>query len=229
MTDIASNLDQIYDQVKLAARNSGKDPDGIRVLAVSKTFTSSEIDQAYAWGQRVFGENRVQEAQGKLAELRDHNIEWHLIGHLQSNKARLAAQLFDVIQSVDSEKIAARLNRICHELDKKLRVYIQVNLAGESQKSGVSPENLPSLVKKLDSMEFLELEGLMTLPPYEEEPEKTRPYFRRLYQLFERVNSQRTQPLAELSMGMSHDYRIAIEEGATMVRIGTAIFGRRQR
>lgn len=227
MSDIESNLEQIYEQVELAARKCGRNPEEIQLLAVSKTFSSSEIDEAYRWGQRLFGENRVQEAQEKIATLHDHEIEWHLIGHLQSNKARLAAQLFDVVQSVDSEKIAARLNRICQDLDKKLRVSIQVNLAGESQKSGVPPEDLQPLIDKLDTMESLELEGLMTLPPYEEDPECTRPYFRRLYDLFEKINGGRSRPLTTLSMGMSHDFRIAIEEGATMVRIGTSIFGRR--
>lgn len=227
MSTIASNLERLYERVRLSAGKCGRDPDEIQVLAVSKTFSSPEIVQAYRWGQRLFGENRVQEAQEKIAELKGKEMEWHLIGHLQSNKARVAAQIFDVIQSIDSVKLAVRLDRICQDLGRSLRAYIQLNLAGESQKSGIDPEDLPDLVARLDTMETLKLEGLMTLPPYDENPENTRPYFRRLRDIFEEVNRGRRQPLTELSMGMSHDFEVAIEEGATMIRVGTAIFGRR--
>jgi len=227
VTTIASNLDRLYERVRSSAEKCGRDPDEIRVLAVSKTFSSSEIIEAYCWGQRLFGENRVQEAQKKIAELKGKTIEWHLIGHLQSNKARLAAQIFDVVQSIDSTRLAIRLDRICQDLGRKLRVYIQLNLAGESQKSGIDPQELPELVDSLDTTEALKLEGLMTIPPYDENPENTRPYFRRLREILEEINRGRQQPLTELSMGMSHDFEVAIEEGATMIRVGTAIFGQR--
>ena len=174
-------------------------------------------------GISVFGENKVQEAEGKIAELGRDRIEWHLIGHLQSNKARKAVQLFDVVHSVDSLDIARRLERICEEEGREsLEVLIQVDLAGEETKSGIPESDVPDLVDFLRTCKRLNFIGLMILPPYFDHPEATRPYFKRLREIRDRII-----PGGELSMGMSHDFDVAIQEGATMVRVGTAIFGER--
>ena len=206
-----------------AAVAAGRDPDEIKLIAVSKTHTVDVIREAIGEGVSVFGENKVQEAEGKINELGRNGIEWHLIGHLQSNKARKAVQLFDVIHSVDSLDIAQRLERICAEEGReKLEVLIQVDLAGEETKSGIPESNVPELIEFLNQCERLKLIGLMILPPFFDDAEATRPYFRRLRDIRDQLI-----PGGELSMGMSHDFEVAIEEGATMVRVGTAIFGER--
>ena len=209
------------------AEACGRKPETIRLLAVSKTLPSTVIEQAYQVGQLIFGENRMQEAETKIANVRLSGIQWHLIGHLQSNKARRAAELFDVIQTLDSERLALRLDRHCHRLGKCLSVFIQVNIGREPQKYGVSPDQVFQMVNRVDSLETLNLRGLMIIPPYHSEAERSRPYFRQVVDLLGEINRNRCHPLSELSMGMSHDYRIAIEEGSTMLRIGTIIFGPR--
>lgn len=223
MSRIASNLQSIHARVVAAAERSGRDPAEIKLIAVSKTHPPEVIREALAAGSNVFGENKVQEAEGKVLELGRDGIEWHLIGHLQSNKARKAVQLFDVIHSVDSIDIAQRLERICTEEGREeLPVLIQVDLAAEETKSGIAESDLSSLIEYVRSCERLKLIGLMILPPFFDDPEATRPYFQRLREIRDRF-----LPGGELSMGMSHDFEIAIEEGATMVRVGTAIFGER--
>ncbi len=220
---LAINLGVIQQRIANAAVRSGRDPDEIKLVAVSKTHPAETIHQAMAAGASVFGENKVQEGESKIIEIGRTGVEWHLIGHLQSNKARRAVQLFDVVESLDSIELAQRLERICIEEGRDvLPVFIQVDLAGEVTKSGVQEGELPALLQFLKSCKHLRLIGLMVLPPYFDDAEATRPYFRRLRELRDNL-----LPGGELSMGMSHDFEVAIEEGATVVRVGTAIFGNR--
>ena len=224
-TDLRTNLESVRAKIRDAASRAGRNADEVKLVAVSKTHPASMIADAIAAGATVFGENKVQEGEGKIIEIGRDRAEWHLIGHLQSNKARKAVQLFDVVHSVDSVDLATRLERICVEEDRQtLSVFAQVDLAGEDTKSGIPETELPKLVTYLRSCERLQFDGLMILPPYFENADDVRPFFKRLRTirdgLFERGRG-------ELSMGMSHDFEIAIEEGATVVRVGTAIFGER--
>lgn len=222
-SELAGNLDLVRRKIASAARRIDRDPGEIKLIAVSKTHPLDLVREAIAAGAAAFGENRVQEAEGKIPELGREGVEWHLIGHLQSNKARKAIQLFDVIHSVDSVELAERLERICIEEGREaLSVLIQVDLAGEETKSGIQESDLPSLITYLKSCERLKLVGLMILPPFFNDPEATRPFFNRLREIRDRL-----LPGGELSMGMSNDFEVAVEEGATMVRVGTAIFGER--
>ena len=227
MVDVASNLERLLEKVQTIAIACRRKPEEIRVLAVSKTFSADCVRQAFASGQTLFGENRVQEAEEKIPLVNLSGLAWHLIGPLQSNKVRRAAQLFDVIQTLDRQKIVDRLNRWAEELGRTLLVFLEVKSGEEPQKHGILPQDLAGMVELVDSMPRLELQGLMTIPPYHEEAEASRPYFRQMAELLAEINRSRQQPLRELSMGMSHDYQIAIEEGATLVRIGTSIFGSR--
>lgn len=221
---IYENLASIRDRIVAAAVRSGRDPSEIRLVSVSKTHSAEVLREAIQAGISVFGENKVKEAEGKIVDLGRDGIEWHLIGHLQSNKARKAVRLFDYIHTVDSVDLAERLERICFEEGReRLDVLIQVDLAGEETKSGIPEVDLPSLIEYLTSCERLKLVGLMILPPFFDDPEATRPYFKRLREIRDDL-----LPGGELSMGMSHDFEVAIEEGATMVRVGTAIFGERE-
>lgn len=217
-------------RIARAAERAGRNPEEITLIVVTKTFDPATIQQAVDAGARDLGENRVQEALDKVDKVKADNLRWHLIGHLQSNKARAAARAFDMIHSVDSADLARRLDRIAGEEERRLSILIQVDLAGEAAKSGADERALPEIVEALDAAEHLEFRGLMTLPPFFESPEQTRPYFRRLRELIEGLNEGRPRErrLSELSMGMSHDFEVAIEEGATMVRVGTAIFGARK-
>ena len=223
--DLADNLNAIRRRISEAALRAGRDPDEVKLVAVSKTHPADILREAIDAGAYFLGENKVQEAESKIAELGRDAAEWHLIGHLQSNKARRAVQLFDVIQSLDSIELAERLERICSEEGRDaLSVFIQVDLAGEETKSGVAEDDLPPLIKYLKSCKQLQLNGLMVVPPYDDDVEKTRPYFERLREIRDNL-----LPGGELSMGMSHDFEVAIEEGATVVRVGTAIFGQREK
>lgn len=220
---IAENLAAVNARIAAAAGRAGRKPGEIKLVAVSKTHPAEVLREAIEAGVGVFGENKVQEAEGKIGEIGREAAEWHLIGHLQSNKARKAVQLFDVIHTVDSVELAARLERICDEEGREsLSALVQVDLAGEVTKSGIAEADLPELADYLRSCKRLKFDGLMIIPPYFEEPEATRGYFRRLREIRDRVI-----PGGELSMGMSHDFEVAIEEGATIVRVGTAIFGER--
>ena len=229
MVDIASNLDRVSVQIEQIARGCGRDPAEIRLLAVSKTFSADCVKQAHQWGQTLFGENRVQEAEEKIPSIDLPELEWHLIGPLQSNKVRRAAQLFDVIHTLDRPKIVRKLNSCAEEIGKIVRVLVEVELGTEPQKHGLPPQEVLDMVEQVDSMPGLQLQWLMAIPPYQEEAEDSRPYFRQMADLLAEINGRRQQPLKELSMGMSHDYRVAIEEGATLLRIGTSIFGPRTR
>ena len=223
MSELMQNLQSVRERISSAANRVGRDTSEVKLIAVSKTHPAPVLRDAVDSGISVFGENKVQEAESKIGELGRGNIEWHLIGHLQSNKVRKAVQLFDVIQSLDSIELAQRLERICVEDGRKeLNVLIQVDLAGEETKSGISENELPRLIDYLKTCERLKWKGLMILPPFYDDPEATRPFFKQLRELRDRVI-----PNGELSMGMSHDFEVAIEEGATIVRVGTAIFGQR--
>lgn len=221
---LRENLAQVRERIERAAQNAGRNPDEVKLVAVSKTHPSEILQRAIAAGASVFGENKVQEAAGKIEMLGRENVEWHLIGHLQTNKARRAVKLFDVIQTLDSIELADRLERICIEENRpKLSVFAQVDLAGEATKNGVKETDLPPLIERLNRCERLKLDGLMIIPPFFEAIENVRPFFKRLRELRDEF-----LPGGELSMGMSHDFEIAIEEGATLVRVGTAIFGERK-
>ena len=227
VVDIASNLRRLRDRIDSIARSSGRSPELIDLLAVSKTFPADAVEQAYRVGQTSFGENRVQEARLKIPAIGREQIQWHLIGNLQLNKVRRAVALFDVIQTLDREEVVLKVARCAQELGKKIAVYIQVNVGAEDQKHGVEPGAVEELVTLVDYQPSLDLLGLMAIPPHQKDPEGSRPYFRRLADLMTQVNGGRAKPLSRLSMGMSHDYSVAIEEGATLLRIGSAIFGAR--
>lgn len=230
MTTVEQNLADVRERIAKAAAQAGRDADEIKLIAVSKTHPAARIEDALAAGVTAIGENRVQEAEDKIAEVGREAAEWHLIGHLQSNKARKAVELFDVIESVDSVDLAKRLERICIEVGRsELPVFIEVDLAGEATKAGIAEDEVPDLVRMLRSCICLRLDGLMIVPPYFEDPEKTRPFFRRLREMRDSLLSEGAfgSGGGELSMGMSHDLEVAVEEGATVVRVGTDIFGER--
>lgn len=220
---LGENLALVARKIEQAANKVGRNPSEIKLIAVSKTHPTEILQAAIDVGATVFGENKVQEAEGKIEEIGRETVRWHLIGHLQKNKARRAVQLFDVIHTLDSVELAARLERICQEEEREnLSVLAQVDLAREATKNGVAEADLPQLIEFLQTCKYLKFSGLMIIPPFFENAEKVRPFFQRLRQIRDKV-----LPDGELSMGMSHDFEIAIEEGATLVRVGTAIFGAR--
>ena len=232
---IAENIAQVRERIAAAARRAGRNPDEITLMGVSKTFPTESIREAYAAGLRVFGENRVQEFAGKADALRDlPDAEWHLIGHLQSNKAAKATELFDAVDSVDSVRMAEKLNGSAESAGKTLSVLIEINVGGETAKSGIAPssdqqcsEELEQILQGAPRWKNLTVRGLMTVPPYTEDPEGARTYFRQLREIRDGIAARRLPAVSMdvLSMGMSHDFEVAIEEGATCVRVGTAIFG----
>jgi pyridoxal phosphate enzyme (YggS family) len=224
---LIETVSAILKKISHAAMSAGRSPDDVKLIAVTKTVGIEKIREAVDIGLRTFGENKVQEAQKKIANLKSDianlRIEWHLIGHLQKNKAKYAVQLFDLIHTIDSIELAEEISRQAEKIDKIQRVLVQVKLSEEEKKHGTSEEEFMTLLKKINVLNNIRLEGLMTMPPFFEDPEKTRPYFRRLKALRDNAGYR----LPELSMGMSNDFEVAIQEGATMVRIGTAIFGER--
>lgn len=226
---IRENLERIQEQIAEAAKRAGRSVDEITLIGVSKTHPGAAIQEAFEAGLRHFGENRVQEWEAKRGGVASLPATWHLIGHLQSNKAAKAAKLFQCVDAVDDFALAQRLARATGESTGggKLRVLIEVHLGGEESKSGVAEEELPGLAESVKELSELELAGLMCLPPFEENVERVRPYFARLRELRDEVEKRLGQKLPVLSMGMSHDFEVAILEGATEVRIGTAIFGAR--
>jgi pyridoxal phosphate enzyme (YggS family) len=238
MPDTASNFEalsgrlaDVRRRIERAAGRANRTPEEVTLVGVSKTQPVEMMKLALEAGLRDFGENRVQESDAKISELGRAGARWHLIGHLQANKARRAVSLFDFIHSLDSVALAKRLDRLCAEEGREeLPVLIQVDLAGEETKSGASEEELPEVVAAVTAAKHLRLRGLMTLPPFFPEAESARPYFQRLRELRDALRSRLAfgaDDSGELSMGMSHDFEVAIEEGATMVRVGTAIFGER--
>ena len=217
---IADNILAVQTRVAAAARRAGRCPEDVTLVAVSKGHPASAVREAYAAGLRHFGENRVQEAEGKLASLRDirSQVTWHMVGHLQTNKAKAALQLFDIIQSVDSVRLGETLDA---KATGPVGVFLEVNVAGEASKGGLPPDQVAETLKALSRCPNLRVGGLMTIAPLVEDPEETRPVFRRLREL------ARGLGLSGLSMGMTNDFEVAVEEGATIVRIGTALFGPR--
>ena len=231
---IAESIARIRGRMAQAARRAGRNPDEIALMAVSKTFPPERIREAHAAGQRLFGENRVQEFDGKAGALRDlSGAEWHMIGHLQSNKASAAVELFDAVDSVDSLRLARKLDSASGQAGKNLPLLIEINVGGEAAKSGAAPDSgeLEETLSAAGELEHIEIRGLMTIPPFTDDPEGARLYFRRLRNLRDEIARRRLQRVSMdvLSMGMSHDFEVAIEEGATCVRLGTAIFGERSR
>ncbi len=228
---IASTLEEIHERMARAARRVGRNPAEVALMAVSKTHPASAILEALSAGQTLFGENRVQEFAAKREQLGPQAApaKFHLIGHLQSNKAARAVELFDAIDTLDSLRLAQRLNQEAERLGRTLDVLVEINLGGEAAKSGIDPasDELPSLLEAQPRLPNLAIRGLMTVPPYTEDPEGARAFFRRLRQLRDQQRASTGLALPELSMGMSHDFEVAIEEGSTCVRVGTAIFGAR--
>jgi PLP dependent protein len=227
MTPIAQNLAKVRATIEAACRKVGRNPQEVRLVAVSKTVDLGCIQEAVAAGQEIFGENYLQEAKDKIVAL-GGQVRWHLVGHLQTNKAKAAVALFDLLHAVDRGKLARALDDGAAHLNKVQDVLIQVNLGGEDTKSGVAPEAASELVQEVARLPHLRLLGLMTMPPWFADPEAVRPYFQALRELRERLRDLSGLPLTELSMGMSGDFVVAVEEGATLVRVGTAIFGHRR-
>lgn len=227
MTNIADNLEAVQHRIHEACSSCGRASDEVMLVAVSKKKEAPLLREAFDAGHRVFGENRVQEVMAKQPEL-PSAIQWHLIGHLQSNKVKHAVHCgFDCIHSVDSEKILRLLNRESEEQGRVQTVFLQVNVSGEGSKFGIAPEDLEPLLEAATQFHHVDIQGLMTIPPFTEDPEKAAPHFARLRDLRDRAAAQTGFALPELSMGMSHDLEVAVREGATLVRVGTDIFGAR--
>jgi pyridoxal phosphate enzyme (YggS family) len=228
---VHSNLAAVRTRIAAAAHRAGRDPGEIRLIAVSKTFPAEAIRAAWDAGQRDFGENKVQEALLKQEQTGDLPVRWHLIGHLQSNKAKRAADRFAAIHSIDSVELLERLDAAAAEQGARPEIFLQVDLAGEETKFGAPQASLESLARAAAAGRAVRLAGLMVLPPWSEDPEAARPYFRRLREIRDALARSGVDAslLSRLSMGMSHDFEVAIEEGATDVRVGTAIFGKRER
>ncbi len=229
---IFENVAAVRERIASAARRAGRSLEEIALMAVSKTQPPERICEAYDLGLRIFGENRVQEFAGKAGLLRDlHDTEWHMIGHLQTNKAAKTVELFSSVDSIDSLKLAEKLSAAAEKMGKKLNVLIEINVGGEAAKSGTAPnsQELEELLIAAPRLEALVFRGLMTVPPFTNDPESARPYFRRLRELRDAIAARKLPAIAmdQLSMGMSHDFEVAIEEGSTCVRVGTAIFGER--
>jgi len=228
MSDVRENILRIRERIAAAAVRSGRDPSEVRLMGVTKTVGDDRILQAIEAGIDIIGENYVQEAKRKI-ELMGKSVEWHFIGHLQSNKARYAVRLFDMIHSVNRVSLAEELNRRAAAAGLVCRVLVEVNLAGEESKSGAPPEEAPGLVRAVSQLANLSVRGLMTMAPWYEDPEKARPCFAGLRGLRDRIDAEKIPnvTLRELSMGMTDDFEVAVEEGSTIVRIGRAIFGER--
>ena len=225
--DLASNIAELQKRIGAACARAGRVAGSVTLMAVSKTHPPAAVAEAAAAGLRVFGESKIQEARLKIPQCPGH-LRWHFIGHLQSNKCREAVELFSMIQGVDSLALAREINKRADQAAKTMPVLLEVNVAGEASKFGYQPEALLAEWAELNALSRLEIHGLMTIPPYATDPEKARPHFRRLRELKGRCEELLGAPLPQLSMGMSGDFEVAIEEGATIVRIGTALFGKRQ-
>jgi len=230
---VAENIALVRKRMNAAAMRAGRNIDDVTLMAVSKTVPPELIRAAYLAGVRVFGENRVQEFAEKVDALRDlSDAQWHMIGHLQTNKAAKAAELFAAIDSIDSLRLAQKLNFAAQQAGERLEVLVEINVGGEAAKTGVAPQSqeLEKILEAAHSLDHLEIHGLMTIPPLTNDPQEARPYFRKLRQLQKQISARRLPEVSinVLSMGMSHDFEIAIEEGSTCVRVGTAIFGERK-
>lgn len=226
MTDIATHLAEVHRQIEAAAARAGRDPATVRLVAVSKTHPAEAVVAAAEAGQRVFGESRVQESRDKIPAC-PAGLDWHFIGHLQKNKVRQALPLFGFFHSIDSTPLAAAIDRIAGETNKPVEGLLEVNVSGEETKHGFRPDQLRAEFPALTKLPNLRIRGLMTMAPYSDNPEDARPVFRALRELRDELQAEHNHPLPELSMGMSGDFQPAIEEGATLVRIGSSIFGAR--
>ena len=226
MSLIKENCLRVMERIEKAAQRAGRDPAEIKLVAVSKTVEVARIREAIAAGASILGENYVQEAQKKIEEI-GKSVGWHFIGHLQSNKAKYAVRLFDMIHSVDSLALGQELNRRAEQTGRIMKAMIEVNISGEETKFGADEDRVIGIARGILSLEHISLEGLMTMPPYFDDPEMSRPYYIQLRKLKEKMVREGI-PVKELSMGMSNDFEIAIGEGATYVRVGTAIFGERK-
>ncbi|MGC9034429.1 MAG: YggS family pyridoxal phosphate-dependent enzyme [Verrucomicrobiia bacterium] len=224
---IAENLESVKKRIEQACERANREPSSVTLVAIAKGHPPEAVNEAASLGVRIFGENKVQEAKSKIP-LCVSGITWHMVGHLQTNKAKDAVELFDMIHSVDSLKLAQELNKRAEKIEKKIPVLIEVNISGETSKFGYFPELLIGEIQSISALSYLEVQGLMTMAPFTDNPEDTRPVFRKLRDLKSRCEGIVNRPLPHLSMGMSNDFEIAIEEGATLVRIGTAIFGERK-
>jgi PLP dependent protein len=231
---LKENLENILKRIQIAASNCARNPESVRLVAVTKTVPVHRIKDAIEAGATIFGENYVQEARDKILELSEYPVSWHFIGTLQSNKAKYVVKLFDLIHSVDSVKLATEINKQAKKIGKIQSILIQVNVAGEAQKSGISPDQTLEILKAASNFENISVKGLMTMPPYFYDPDRVRPFFKQLRQLRNKLQKELSDlsstghiSLDELSMGMTGDFEAAIGEGATLVRIGTAIFGER--
>ena len=228
MAEIAENLDRVREQIAQAAAKAGRAADDIELVAITKTHPAEKVREAVEVGQTLFGESRVQEARAKIPEL-PSNLRWHFVGHLQKNKIRHALPLFEMIHSVDSLVLAQEVNRIAEEEGMHPRILLEVNVAGEGSKFGFAPDKLREQMEEVLALPRLSILGLMTIPPLADEVKVSRKYFVQLRELRDRLQTEFRVDLAHLSMGMTQDYPIAVEEGATLVRVGTAIFGERTR
>jgi pyridoxal phosphate enzyme (YggS family) len=226
MSQIKENLLRVMERIEKAAQRSKRDPSEIKLVAVSKTVEAARIKEAIEAGVSILGENYVQEAKRKIEEI-GRSVAWHFIGHLQLNKAKYVIHLFDMIHSLDNIPLAEELSRRAEQADRMIKVLIEINLSGEATKFGTDEGEILNLARRILQLSHLSLEGLMTMPPYFDSPEMSRPYYVKLRELKERLVREGI-PMKELSMGMSNDFEIAIEEGATYVRVGTAIFGPRK-
>lgn len=229
MDSIKDRLEKVKDRIKRAAEDCRRDPQSVQLVAVSKTVPTSKVQEAIEAGVTILGENYVQEARDKINSLMSFPVSWHFIGHLQSNKAKYAVRLFDLIHSVDSLKLAQELNRQAQKNAKIQQILIQVNISQEETKSGIFVDDAVSLISEISHLDNLAVKGLMTMPPYFNQPEKVQPFFAALRNLRDQIESKAIPNVSmdQLSMGMTGDFEVAIEEGATMVRVGTAIFGER--
>ena len=224
--DLAANIDSVRQRIGTACLRARRDPASVTLVAVTKSQPPEVVSEAAQRGLTIFGENRIQEARAKIP-LCPSRLRWHFIGHLQTNKCRDAVELFDMVQSVDSLPLAEELNKRADQAAKRVPILLEVNIAGEASKFGYQPEKLRGELEQLNALARLEIHGLMTVPPWTADPEKVRPMFRQLRELKDECEQRLGAPLPHLSMGMTGDFEVAIEEGATMVRIGTALFGER--
>ena len=224
---IAENLVEVRERISRAIQKSGREPDSARLITVSKQISVDRIEEARAAGAVVFGENKIQDAIPKIEQMEAEGIFWHFIGHLQKNKIKFLDERFDLIHSVDSFELAEKIAKHYHSENRVQRILLQVNVSGEAAKFGMEPKELEKQMAEFFQLQGIQVEGLMTIPPFDSDPENSRRYFSRLRELREQYEKQNELPLNELSMGMSNDFEVAVEEGATLVRVGTAIFGPR--
>ena len=224
---IAENLVEVRERISRAIQKSGREPDSARLITVSKQISVDRIEEARAAGAVVFGENKIQEAIPKIEQMGAEGIFWHFIGHLQKNKVKFLDERFDLIHSVDSFELAEKIAKYYHSENRVQRILLQVNVSGEAAKFGMEPKELEKKMAEFFQLNGIQVEGLMTIPPFDSDPENSRRHFSRLRELREQYEKQNGLPLNQLSMGMSNDFEVAIEEGATLVRVGTAIFGPR--